>query len=106
ETIIPGTPPKYKELYTECRKHDKNSRPNISQVEEILSGIIISDEIVPLPQSQPHSISYEIVAPPQSQPQNISDEMISVKLENINVQNEELEVEPDRPFTADDSVEI
>ncbi|RHZ60200.1 hypothetical protein Glove_357g18 [Diversispora epigaea] len=43
EMIIPGTPPKYKEIYAECWKHDKNSRPNISQEVENLSEIIIAN---------------------------------------------------------------
>ncbi|RHZ55526.1 hypothetical protein Glove_414g6 [Diversispora epigaea] len=34
---------KYKEIYTDCWKHDRNSRPDIFQVVKNLSEIIISD---------------------------------------------------------------
>ncbi|RHZ66067.1 hypothetical protein Glove_309g17 [Diversispora epigaea] len=74
-----GTPPKYKEIYTDCWKHDGNLRPGISQVVKNLSEIIISD----IPQSQPH---------------NVTDEITSVKLVKLNIQNEELEVHSDPPF--------
>ncbi|RHZ89244.1 hypothetical protein Glove_17g52 [Diversispora epigaea] len=79
EIVIPGTPPKYKEIYIDCWKHNENSRPDIFQVVKNLSEIIISDE----------SIANET---PQLQHHNVMDEIISVKLEKINVLNEELKV--------------
>ncbi|RHZ81008.1 hypothetical protein Glove_130g199 [Diversispora epigaea] len=85
EMVAPGTPPKYKEIYTDCWKHNGNSRPNISQVLKNLSEIIITDE----------SFENEI---PQSQPHNVTDEIISVKLENLNIQNEEPKVHSGPPF--------
>ncbi|RHZ80902.1 hypothetical protein Glove_130g202 [Diversispora epigaea] len=84
EIVIPGTPPKYKEIYTDCWKHNGNSRPNISQVVKNLSEIIISDA------------SFENET--QSRSPNVTDEIISVKLEKLNIQNEELEVHSDLPF--------
>ncbi|RHZ48419.1 hypothetical protein Glove_551g53 [Diversispora epigaea] len=93
EMNILGTPPKYKEIYTDCWKHNGNSRPNIYQVVKNLSEIIISDE------------SVEIET--QSQPYNVTDEVISVKLEISNKQNEELEVKSDPSFVdVSDEVNI
>ncbi|RHZ86274.1 hypothetical protein Glove_52g34 [Diversispora epigaea] len=46
EMAIPGTPHKYKEIYTDCWRHDGNSRPDISQVVKNLSEIIIRDATV------------------------------------------------------------
>ncbi|RHZ66044.1 hypothetical protein Glove_309g20 [Diversispora epigaea] len=92
EMVIPGTPPKYKEIYTDCWKHDENSRPEISQVLKNLSEIIISDT------------SFENKTP-QSQPHNVTDEIISVKLEKLNIQNEELEIHSDPP-SVNKSVEF
>ncbi|RHZ60953.1 hypothetical protein Glove_350g135 [Diversispora epigaea] len=44
EKSIPGIPPKYKEIYTDCLKHHGNSRPDIFEVVNDLSEInIISD---------------------------------------------------------------
>ncbi|RHZ71726.1 hypothetical protein Glove_255g2 [Diversispora epigaea] len=44
EKCIPGIPPKYKEIYTDCLKHLGNSRPDIFEVVSDLSEInIISD---------------------------------------------------------------
>ncbi|RHZ73570.1 hypothetical protein Glove_230g24 [Diversispora epigaea] len=44
EKILPGTPPKYKEIYIDCLKHHGNSRPDIFDVVNDLSEInIISD---------------------------------------------------------------
>ncbi|RHZ59067.1 hypothetical protein Glove_365g218 [Diversispora epigaea] len=54
EMVIPGTPPEYKEIYTDCWKHNGNSRPDISLVVENLSKIIISDAGFENPQSQIH----------------------------------------------------
>ncbi|RHZ85523.1 hypothetical protein Glove_64g63 [Diversispora epigaea] len=85
EMVIPGTPPKYKEIYTDCWKHNGNLRPEISQVNKDLSEIIISDA------------NFEN-EPPQSQPHNVTDEIISIKLEKPNIQNEELKVQSDLPF--------
>ncbi|RHZ88415.1 hypothetical protein Glove_23g77 [Diversispora epigaea] len=85
EMDIPGTPPKYKEIYIDCWKHNRNSRPNISQVVENLSEIIISDAIV---EFETH----------RSQPYNVANEIISVKLEKPNIQKKVLEVHPDPPF--------
>ncbi|RHZ85273.1 hypothetical protein Glove_67g117 [Diversispora epigaea] len=68
EMAIPGTPHKYKEIYTDCWKHNENSRPDISQVVKNLSEIIISYA----------SIEFKI---PQSQPYN-------VKLKNLNFIND------------------
>ncbi|RHZ75050.1 hypothetical protein Glove_217g5 [Diversispora epigaea] len=75
---IPGTPRKYKEIYTDCWKHNGDSRPNIFQVVKNLSEIIITDA----------SVEFE---PPQSQPYNFAD----IKLEILNMQNE---IKPDPPF--------
>ncbi|RHZ76401.1 hypothetical protein Glove_198g32 [Diversispora epigaea] len=61
EMAIPRTPYKYKKIYTDCWKHNGNSRPNISQVVKNLSEIIISDASV--------------------EPYNVIDS----KLENLNV---------------------
>ncbi|RHZ85380.1 hypothetical protein Glove_66g47 [Diversispora epigaea] len=83
EIIIPGTPSKYKETYTDCWKHDEISRPNISQVVKNLSEIIISDT------------SFENVEP---RPYNVKDEIISVKLEKLNMQNEEPTIKPGPTF--------
>ncbi|RHZ73569.1 hypothetical protein Glove_230g27 [Diversispora epigaea] len=81
ETTISGTPRKYKEIYTDCWKHNGNSRPDIFQVVKNLSEIIISDA----------SIEFET---PQSQPYNVTD----VKLENLNMKNEKPEIKPDLSF--------
>ncbi|RHZ77230.1 hypothetical protein Glove_184g107 [Diversispora epigaea] len=85
EMAVPGTPHKYKEIYTDCWKHNGNSRPDISQVVKNLSEIIISDASVEF-------------GTPQSQPYNVTD----VKFENLNMQNEEPEIKPeikpDPPF--------
>ncbi|RHZ88949.1 hypothetical protein Glove_19g311 [Diversispora epigaea] len=82
EMAIPGTPHKYKEIYTDCWKHNENSRPDIFQVVKNLSEIIISDASVE------HVTS-------QSQPSNIAD----VKLENLNIQIKEPEIKPDPPLS-------
>ncbi|RHZ66078.1 hypothetical protein Glove_309g49 [Diversispora epigaea] len=84
EMVIPGTPPKYKEIYTDCWKHNGNSRPDISQVVKNLSEIVIPDA----------SIENET---PQSRPHNVADEIISFKLEKLNIQNEQ-KVYSDPPF--------
>ncbi|RHZ79897.1 hypothetical protein Glove_140g57 [Diversispora epigaea] len=63
-------------LRFDCWKHNGNSRPDISE-------IIISDA----------SVEFEI---PQSQPY-----VTDVKLENLNIQNEEPEIKPDLPFDDD-----
>ncbi|RHZ48445.1 hypothetical protein Glove_551g47 [Diversispora epigaea] len=94
EMIILGTPPKYKEIYIGCWKHNGNSRPNISQVVKDLSEIVISGE------------SFEIETP-QSQPYNVTDEVISVKSEISNKRNKELEVKSDPPFVdVTDEVDV
>ncbi|RHZ75174.1 hypothetical protein Glove_217g140 [Diversispora epigaea] len=84
EIAIPGTPHKYKEIYTDCWKpnKEKNSRPDIFQVVKNLSEIIISDS----------SIKFET---PRSQPYKIIDE---IKLEKLKMQNEEPEIKPDSSF--------
>ncbi|RHZ81885.1 hypothetical protein Glove_117g124 [Diversispora epigaea] len=88
EMAIPGAPHKYKEIYSDCWKHNTNSRPDISQVVKNLSEIIISDE------------SVEIVTP-QFQPYNvIADKTISIKLEKLNMQIEEPEIKPN-PLSFD-----
>ncbi|RHZ88307.1 hypothetical protein Glove_23g168 [Diversispora epigaea] len=92
EMVIPGTPPKYKEIYSDCWDHNRNSRPSISQVVKNLSEIVITDEIV------------EFVTP-QSQPHNVTDEIISVGLEKLNIQNIELEVHSD-PHYVDKPSEV
>ncbi|RHZ68640.1 hypothetical protein Glove_294g145 [Diversispora epigaea] len=88
EMIIPGTPSKYKETYTDCWKHNGNSRPNISHVVKNLSKIIISD-------ANDKCETY---------PHNLTDEVISVKSEKSN-KNDKLEVQSD-PLLVDVSVEI
>ncbi|RHZ60889.1 hypothetical protein Glove_350g101 [Diversispora epigaea] len=45
EKTIPGIPPKYKEIYTDCLKHHGNSRPDIFEVVYDLSEINIISEI-------------------------------------------------------------
>ncbi|RHZ88304.1 hypothetical protein Glove_23g165 [Diversispora epigaea] len=85
EMVIPGTPSKYEEIYTDCWKHNGNSRPDSSQVAKNLSEIIIFDT------------SFENETP-QSQPHNVTD----VKLENLNIQNEE----QSDPHFADKSTEV
>ncbi|RHZ73649.1 hypothetical protein Glove_230g35 [Diversispora epigaea] len=80
ETAISGTPHKYKEIYTDCWKHNGNSRPDIFQVVKNLSEIIISDA----------SVEFET----QSQPYNVTD----VKLENLNMKNEKPEIKPNLSF--------
>ncbi|RHZ77496.1 hypothetical protein Glove_177g3 [Diversispora epigaea] len=85
EIEAPGTPSRYKEIYTDCWKHNGNLRPDILQVVKNLSEIIISDS----------SFKKEI---PQSQFHNVTDEIISVKLEKLNIQSEELKVLSDPPF--------
>ncbi|RHZ70809.1 hypothetical protein Glove_267g6 [Diversispora epigaea] len=81
EMTIPGTPHKYKEIYSDCWKHSGNSRPDISQVVKNLSEIIISDASSEFGTSQ-------------SQPYNFTD----VKLENLIIQNEKFEIRPHSPF--------
>ncbi|RHZ64847.1 hypothetical protein Glove_320g162 [Diversispora epigaea] len=85
EIVIPGTPPKFKEIYTDCWKHNGNSRPDISQVVKNLSVIVIPNV----------SIENET---PQSRPHNVTDEIVSVKLEKLNIQNDELKIHSDPPF--------
>ncbi|RHZ87291.1 hypothetical protein Glove_37g65 [Diversispora epigaea] len=92
EMIIPGTPSKYQKLYTDCWKHDGNSRPDISQVVKNLSEITISDVSIGVETSWSH-------------PHDIIDEVNSVKLEKSNKQNDEPEVHSDSPF-IDVSTEI
>ncbi|RHZ87904.1 hypothetical protein Glove_29g77 [Diversispora epigaea] len=84
EMIIQGTPPKYKEIYTDCWKHNGNSRPDISQVVKNLSEIIIPCESVE-------------TKTPQLQSYNVTDEVISGKSEISNKQKE-LEVKSDPTF--------
>ncbi|RHZ70117.1 hypothetical protein Glove_275g11 [Diversispora epigaea] len=88
EMAIPGTPQKYEEIYTDCWKHNGNSRPDISQVVKILSEISISNA----------NVEFET---PQSQPYNITNEIITVQLEKSNKQNKNLEVKTDPPFAAE-----
>ncbi|RHZ79907.1 hypothetical protein Glove_140g64 [Diversispora epigaea] len=82
---IPGTPHKYKEIYTDCWKQNGNLRPDISQVVKNLAEIIISDA----------SVDFEAS---QSKPYNNADEIISVKLKKSNKQNKGPEIIPDPPF--------
>ncbi|RHZ79915.1 hypothetical protein Glove_140g68 [Diversispora epigaea] len=82
---IPGTPHKYKEIYTDCWKQNGNLRPDISQVVKNLAEIIISDV----------SVDFETS---QSKPYNNADEVISVKLKKSNKQNKGPEIIPDPPF--------
>ncbi|RHZ89542.1 hypothetical protein Glove_13g41 [Diversispora epigaea] len=88
ERAIPGTPHKYKEIYTDCWKHNGNSRPDISQVVKNLSKIIISDESIRFrkPQSQPY--------------------VTDVKLENLNMQIEEPKIKPFFDITTEVTVFI
>ncbi|RHZ81793.1 hypothetical protein Glove_117g171 [Diversispora epigaea] len=81
EMTIPGTPHKYKEIYTDCWKHNGNLRPDIFQVVKNLSKIIISDA----------GTEFET---PKSQPYNVTD----VKLENLNMKNVKPEIKSDLPF--------
>ncbi|RHZ74832.1 hypothetical protein Glove_219g133 [Diversispora epigaea] len=70
EMAIPGTPHKYKEIYTDCWKHNGNSRPDIFQVVKNLA--------------ETH----------QSQPYNATD----FEPENLNMKNEESEIKINPPF--------
>ncbi|RHZ72022.1 hypothetical protein Glove_248g30 [Diversispora epigaea] len=79
EMVIPGTPPKYQEIYTDCWKHNENLRPNISQVIKNLSEIIISDASVEIESSLSHF-------------DNVTDKTNAYKLE---IQNKESEVRSD-----------
>ncbi|RHZ66127.1 hypothetical protein Glove_309g142 [Diversispora epigaea] len=88
EMVIPGTPPKYKEIYTDCWRHNGNSRPDISQVFKKISEIVISDGC------------FE-----NETPHNVTDEIISVKLEKLNIRNEELRVHSD-PLFVNESAEF
>ncbi|RHZ70071.1 hypothetical protein Glove_275g52 [Diversispora epigaea] len=88
EMTISGTPQKYEEIYTDCWKHNENSRPNISQIVKNLSEIIISDASV----ESAHSNLYHVT---------VTDEIISVRFEKSN-KNSELKLDP--PF-IDASVE-
>ncbi|RHZ54971.1 hypothetical protein Glove_421g56 [Diversispora epigaea] len=78
---------KYKEIYTDCWKHNGDSRPDIFQVVKNLSEIIISDASVEFGTSL-------------SQPYNVTD----VKLENLNMKNEP-EIKPD-PLFVDVTTEV
>ncbi|RHZ64842.1 hypothetical protein Glove_320g26 [Diversispora epigaea] len=61
EMVIPGTPPEYQEIYTDCWKHNGNSRPDISLVVKNLSKIIISDDAgFENPQSRIHIQNEEL----------------------------------------------
>ncbi|RHZ76380.1 hypothetical protein Glove_198g108 [Diversispora epigaea] len=90
EMVIPGTPSKYEETYTDCWKHNGTSRPDIFKVVKNLSEIIISNP------------SFENTTL-QSQPYNFTDEVISVK---SNIQNEEPKIKPGPPFFVDVSANI
>ncbi|RHZ87354.1 hypothetical protein Glove_37g97 [Diversispora epigaea] len=84
ETIIPGTPSEYKEIYTDCWNNSGNLRPEISQVVKNLSKIIISDANVEFETSH-----------------NFTDEVIALKLEKSNKQSDDdddLEVQTDLSF--------
>ncbi|RHZ89641.1 hypothetical protein Glove_13g105 [Diversispora epigaea] len=85
---IPGTPHKYKEIYTDCWKNDEKSRPDIFQVVKNLSEIIISDA----------NVEFGI---PQSQPNNVAD----VKLKNLNIQSEKPEIKLDS-FVVTTEIEV
>ncbi|RHZ86003.1 hypothetical protein Glove_57g122 [Diversispora epigaea] len=89
EMAIPGTPSKYKEIYTDCWKTNGNLRPDIFTVVKNLSEIVISNE------------SFEI-ATSQSQTCNFTDEDISIKL---NMQNKEPKIKPGLP-SANTSADI
>ncbi|RHZ77878.1 hypothetical protein Glove_169g47 [Diversispora epigaea] len=52
EMVIPDTPSKYKEIYTDCWKHNGNSRPDIFQVVKNLSEVNILDANVEFESSQ------------------------------------------------------
>ncbi|RHZ70070.1 hypothetical protein Glove_275g51 [Diversispora epigaea] len=90
EMTISGTPQKYEEIYTDCWKHNGNSRPNISQVAKNFSEIIIPDA----------SVEFKT----QSQPYNDMDEIITLQLEKSNKQNRNSKLKSDPPF-IDASVE-
>ncbi|RHZ48309.1 hypothetical protein Glove_553g3 [Diversispora epigaea] len=81
EMAISETPQKYEKIYTDCLKHNGNSRPDISQVVKILSEIIISDA----------TVEFGTI---QSQTYNVTD----AKLENLNIPNEKPEIKSDSPF--------
>ncbi|RHZ81726.1 hypothetical protein Glove_117g129 [Diversispora epigaea] len=81
EMAISETPQKYEKIYTDCLKHNGNSRPDISQVVKNLSEIIISDA----------TVEFGTI---QSQPYNVTD----AKLENLNIQSEKFEIKPYSPL--------
>ncbi|RHZ79913.1 hypothetical protein Glove_140g62 [Diversispora epigaea] len=85
EMAIPGTPHKYKEIFTDCWKHNEKSRPDVSQIVKNLSKIIISNA----------SLEFETS---QSQPYNDTDEIISRKFKKSTKQNEKPEIKPGPPF--------
>ncbi|RHZ89385.1 hypothetical protein Glove_15g12 [Diversispora epigaea] len=87
EMAIPAIPHKYKEIYTDCWKHNGNSRPDISQVIKNLSEIIISDTSVEFETPQPYNA-------------------MDVELENLNIQNEEPEIKPNPPFVDFTTTEV
>ncbi|RHZ87327.1 hypothetical protein Glove_37g113 [Diversispora epigaea] len=57
EMIIPGTPFKYKKIYTDCRNHDRNSRLDISKN---LSKIVIPDANVKFETSKSDSHNFRM----------------------------------------------
>ncbi|RHZ81829.1 hypothetical protein Glove_117g173 [Diversispora epigaea] len=81
EMTIPGTPHKYKEIYSDCWKYNGNLRPDISQVVKNLSEIIISDS----------NIESGTL---QSQSYNVTDS----NSKNLNIQNEKPEIKPRSSF--------
>ncbi|RHZ77262.1 hypothetical protein Glove_183g71 [Diversispora epigaea] len=91
EMIILGTPSKYKELYTDCWNHNRNSRPDISQVVKHLSEIITSETS----KSSSHNVEDEIISvklETQSRPHNVTDEIISPKFGKTKKQKDELKM--------------
>ncbi|RHZ87355.1 hypothetical protein Glove_37g96 [Diversispora epigaea] len=82
EMMIPGTPSKYKEIYTDCWNHNGNLRPEISQVVKNLSKITVSDVNVEFETSQ-------------SDFHNFTDEVISIELDK---QHDDFEVQTDSPL--------
>ncbi|RHZ48312.1 hypothetical protein Glove_553g4 [Diversispora epigaea] len=77
EMVIPETPHKYMEIYTDCWKHNGISRPDISQVVKNLSEVTMS------------GTSVEFGTPHNGTDSNSK---------NLNIQNEKPEIKPHSSF--------
>ncbi|RHZ51590.1 hypothetical protein Glove_476g99 [Diversispora epigaea] len=91
EIIIPGTPPKYNELYTAIKNFYEIIIPETSQ-------------------SPPHDVKDEIITvkleSPQSQIHVVTNEIISIKFGKTKKQNDEPEIQSDPPFIDFSEIKI